>query len=143
MRSAAASMSASVATGMPASTLASWRFGVTTVANGSIPLTSATGASGSSSVPPDLAILIGSCATSGHRCGYWPRVVNVRRLLLDALAGGNAQALAGSAITNLSGSGQHLSPSGFPAGVPRTATYNVRVGSPATTSAIPPYTGPI
>ena len=63
MRRAASSMSGSVATAMPASAPASWRFGVTTVASGSISLTSAARASGSSSESPDLAIMTGSSTT--------------------------------------------------------------------------------
>src|SRR5437773_1108697 len=60
MRRAASAMSASVRTGMPASAAASGRFGVTTVASGSISLTSAARASGSSSGSPDFAIITGS-----------------------------------------------------------------------------------
>src|SRR3989442_6601281 len=80
MRSAAASMSASVATGMPASTLASWRFGVTTVASGSISLTSAARASGSSSGSPDLAIITGSST-------IWCCPYALRRLATSAMIG--------------------------------------------------------
>src|SRR5712691_1430356 len=80
MRSAAASMSASVATGMPASTPASWRFGVTTVASGRISLTSAARASGSSSGSPDLAIITGSST-------IWSCPCALRRLATSAMIG--------------------------------------------------------
>src|SRR5881628_3912791 len=60
IRRAASSMSRSVATGIPASASASWRFGVTSSASGSNSLTSAARASGCRSGSPDLAIITGS-----------------------------------------------------------------------------------
>ena len=70
MRRAACSISASLLTGMSASAAASWRFGVTTSASGSICLTSAARASGSSSGSPDFAIITGSSTMLRWRCAW-------------------------------------------------------------------------